>query len=216
MTLSLSTHRWTGWRLFGAIALAILAMSALILALTPDLAQGVRAVIRATARTSFTLFLLAFVASALAVLRPSPFTRSLVRERRYIGLAFAFSHFVHAVAIATYGHLAPEFWPGRTGLTNVPGTIGYVFILLLAATSFEKPARLIGPRNWKRLHLAGMWVIAAVFALSYVKRVPLNAWYLLPVAVLAAAVAVRVAGKRAMAARRPKTASRMPVSTDAA
>jgi DMSO/TMAO reductase YedYZ heme-binding membrane subunit len=215
MTLSLSTNRWTGWRLFGAIAAAILAMAALILALTPDLAQGVRVVIRATARTSFTLFLLAFVASALAVLRPSPFTRSLVRERRYIGLAFAFSHLVHAVAIATYGHLSPEFWPGRTGFANVPGTIGYVFILLMAATSFDRPARLIGPKHWKRLHLTGMWVTATIFAYSYFKRVPLNAWYLLPSVVLVIAVAVRVAGKRAMAARR-RAALRTPVSIDLA
>ena len=75
-----------GWSLLWLIGALILAMSALILALNPDTTEAVRSVIRATARSSFALFLIAFVASSLATLVPNDFTRGLMRERRYIGL----------------------------------------------------------------------------------------------------------------------------------
>lgn len=77
---------YEGRSLFGLLCLLILVMTALILALNPDVVEGLRSAIRATARTSFALFLAAFTASAFAVLVPSPFSRTLVRERRFIGL----------------------------------------------------------------------------------------------------------------------------------
>ncbi|MEH6419877.1 ferric reductase-like transmembrane domain-containing protein [Pseudomonas sp. CGJS7] len=192
----------TGWSLFGAIAVAILAMVGLILCANADWTEALRSAIRATARTSFALFLLAFTASAFVALVPSPVTKALLRERRYIGLAFAFSHLVHAIAIYAYGQLAPEFWPSRTGLANVPGSIGYAFIVLMAATSFDGAVRRLGPRAWKRLHTTGMWVIAAIFAYSYFKRIPMSPAYAVPFAILLSAVAIRWVGKLAQANKR--------------
>lgn len=80
-----------GWRLFGVSSALVVVMSAAAIALQPDLIEGLRSAIRATARTSFVLFLMAFTASAFAVLVPSPLSKALVRERRFVGLAFAFS-----------------------------------------------------------------------------------------------------------------------------
>ncbi|CAD5109532.1 ferric reductase-like transmembrane domain-containing protein [Zestomonas carbonaria] len=204
------TNHLGGWRLFSLLAVSILAMAALILAFAPDSVEGTRSVIRATARTSFALFFTAFTASAFAVLVPSPFSRSLLRERRIIGLSFAFSHFVHAIAIFAYGQLAPEFWPNRTALGNLPGSIGYAFILLLTLTSFKGPARLLGAKAWKRLHVTGMWVIAAIFTYSYFKRIPTNLLYAIPFGIVVAAVAVRLVGKLALAARRNQRAPANP------
>ncbi|MBV7483109.1 ferric reductase-like transmembrane domain-containing protein [Bordetella sp. BOR01] len=195
-----------GWQLFGLIALAVLAFTLGAMQLYPDQADSVRSAIRVTARTSFVLFLTAFVASALAVLIPSGFTRGLVRQRRYIGLGFAFSHLVHAIVIYTYGQLNLEFWPGRSWIANTPGTIGYVFIILMALTSFQGPARLIGPAAWKRLHTTGMWVIAAVFCYSYFMRIPMDAVYAIPYGILFAAVVVRLLGKQAQAVKRRQAA----------
>jgi DMSO/TMAO reductase YedYZ heme-binding membrane subunit len=174
----------------------------MILIINPDLTEGVRSAIRATARSSFALFLLAFTASAFAVLVPSPLSKSLVRERRFIGLAFAFSHLIHAVLIYWYGQLNTEFWPGRTALGNVPGTVGYVFVLLLALTSFKSTTRLIGATAWKRLHTTGMWVLAAIFAYSNFKRIPMSDWYVLPFGLICAATAIRLMGKLAQANKR--------------
>lgn len=183
-----------GWRLFWLLSLTVLLMSATILALAPDLVDGLRQVIRATARSSLALFLLTFAASSLAVLLPSPSTRALVSERRYLGLAFAASHLVHAVAIYAYARVAPElFFNGRTLANSLPGSLGYLMILLLAITSFRAPARLLGPRAWKALHRTGVWAIWLVFMLALAKRVPMSPWYLLPLGITAATALLRLA-----------------------
>jgi DMSO/TMAO reductase YedYZ heme-binding membrane subunit len=194
--------RYEGWSLFGLLCLLILVMTALILALNPDVIEGLRSAIRATARTSFALFLAAFTASAFAVLIPSPFSRTLVRERRFIGLAFAFSHLLHAILIYKYGQLNTEFWPGRSTLTNLPGTLGYLFILLMTLTSFKTTTRLIGRKTWKALHVSGMWVLAVVFTYSNFKRIPLSAWYVLPFGIMFSAIAIRLVGKLARKTKR--------------
>ncbi len=154
MTVPTSQSAWHGWRLFAVLAVAVLCMTALVLALQAQPVEGLRSAIRATARSSFALFLAAFLASSLATLVPGPGTRALLRERRYLGLAFAFSHAVHALLILAYWKLFPEtFWSGRSVAANIPGSIGYLFILLLTLTSFRTPARLLGPRAWKALRL---------------------------------------------------------------
>ncbi|MFC6336685.1 hypothetical protein GIR22_16780 [Pseudomonas sp. CCM 7891] len=204
------TPTFKGWQLFSLLALLILVMSALAVALQPDLIEGLRSAVRATARSSFALFLAAFTASAFVVLVPSSFSKALVRERRFIGLAFAFSHFVHAVLIYAYGQLNTEFWPVRTVIDNTPGTVAYVFILLMALTSFKGPAHLLGAKAWKVLHTTGMWIIVAVFAYANFKRIPMNAWYVLPFGITCAAIAIRLVGKLAQANKRSQI--RQPLS----
>jgi DMSO/TMAO reductase YedYZ heme-binding membrane subunit len=202
MKSSASTVYLHGWRLFMIIALVVVAAAALALMTGMDSIDGTRRVIRMTARTSFLLFLAAFTASAFAFLLPSPMTRGLLRERRIVGLSFAFSHLVHAVAIYALGQLNPEFWPGRATFNNLPGTIGYLFILALAFTSYRPLARSMGSAAWRRLHTTGMWVIAAVFAYSYLKRVPVNFWYAVPSALLLTAIAIRLIAKQAQVLKR--------------
>ncbi|WP_064748569.1 ferric reductase-like transmembrane domain-containing protein [Lysobacter antibioticus] len=191
-----------GWPLFWLLAALVLLMSATLLAAHADPVAGVRAVIRATARSSVALFLSVFVASSLTTLVPNGLTRALLRERRYLGLAFAFSHLVHAIAIVRLGQLDPSFWLGRSALTNLPGGLGYAFIVLLSATSFHALAQRMGAQAWKRLHTAGVWVIALIFALSYFKRIPTDPLYALPFALMCAAVAVRAVGKWAQSEKR--------------
>jgi DMSO/TMAO reductase YedYZ heme-binding membrane subunit len=187
-----------GWMLFGLLAGFVLALSAAILAIHPDRVEATRLVIRVTAYTSFVPFLAAFLASSVVTLAPNGFTRWLLRERRYLGLSFAFSHLVHLAAIVSYGVMNPQFWPSRSVLANTPGTIGYVFIALLAATSFRFFARRMSAMAWKRLHTAGVWVVALVYALSFLKRIPtISVLYVIPFSILSVAIIVRVVGKRA-------------------
>lgn len=217
MTATRPGFRLQGWPLFFLLAVLVSLMSAALLAAHADPVAGVRAVIRATARSSFVLFLSVFVASSLVSLVPNELTRALLRERRYLGLAFAFSHLVHAIAIVRLGQLDPSFWPGRSALTNLPGSLGYIFIVLLSATSFHVLAKRMSAQAWKRLHTAGVWVIASIFALSYFKRIPINALYALPFALLCAAAAVRAVGKWAQADKRRLARQRRapsPVSTN--
>jgi sulfoxide reductase heme-binding subunit YedZ len=202
-------QRLTGWRLFLLLALVLCATAAAAFLLGPDAVEGSRRTIRATARTSFALFLAAFTASSFATLLPGDFSRALVKERRVVGLSFAFSHLLHAFAIYAYGQLDPAFWPGRSALTNMPGSLGYAFILL-AVTSYRPLARRMGPTAWHRLHVAGMWIIASIFAYSYFKRVPVDFWYAVPSALLFTAVVIRLIAKRAQAIKRGARAASNP------
>lgn len=97
----------SGWKLFAALAGLTLAMTAIVLASQPD-PDGLRSAIRATARSSFALFLLAFLASSLVTLLPGTASRRILQERRYLGLAFAFSHTVHGVLIYRYAQQFPS------------------------------------------------------------------------------------------------------------
>jgi methionine sulfoxide reductase heme-binding subunit len=192
----------TRWPLFGLLAVVALLITATAYALAPDPVQSLQFAVRASARTSLVLFLTAFTASSLVKFFPSPLTKALVRERRYIGLSFAFSHLLHAIALIAYVKVAPEaFWVGRTPATNIPGYIGYLMILLLSVTSFKAPARLIGPANWKRLHRTGVWLIAIIFAGSYFTRVHLHADYVVPGVIVVAAMLLRVAARFASVRR---------------
>lgn len=194
-----STHRmFEGWSLLGSVILLVTAISIAVLASDADLAVAAHRVVRVTAWTSFALFMLAFTASAAATLFPGGLSHWQVRNRRYLGLGFAFSHLLHALAIIAYVRLAPElFWLDRTPASNIPGLIGYVFIALMAFTSFDATARLVGPRAWKLIHGVGIWVIWLDFVAASAKRVPENLGYAVPVSIGLAAVALRlIAAKR--------------------
>ncbi|MFJ4349760.1 ferric reductase-like transmembrane domain-containing protein [Pseudomonas sp. NPDC089428] len=188
----------SGWKLFAALAGLTLLMTAVVLLSSAPGADSLRSAIRATARSSFALFLLAFLASSAATLLPGSGSRRLLRERRYLGLAFAFSHTVHGLLIYRYAQQFPElFWAGRTATSSLPGSVGYLFLLLLTLTSFKAPMRLLGGRAWKALHSTGMWVLAAVFCLSFYKRIPLGSWYPLAFALMFSAIALKLTAKLA-------------------
>ncbi|AGI23117.1 ferric reductase-like transmembrane domain-containing protein [Pseudomonas sp. MT3] len=203
MNRPVETASLQGWRLFSLLSLLVLIVTALALWAQPQWVEALRSSIRVTARTSFALFLATFLASSLAALVPSAFTRGLLRERRFLGLAFAFSHAVHAVLILLYVKFFPEtFWHGRSAAANIPGSIGYLFIILLTITSFPAAVKLLGFRLWKGLHSTGTWVIAGVFLLSFYKRLPMGSWYPLGFGLIFSALAFKLIAKLAGRLRR--------------
>ena len=84
------------------LTLTLIALSVWIAGMRQFEVDGVRMVIRFTARTSLLFFCLAFSAAALARLWPNAWTRWQRRNRRYLGVTFAASHGIHAVAIAAF------------------------------------------------------------------------------------------------------------------
>jgi DMSO/TMAO reductase YedYZ heme-binding membrane subunit len=190
--------KWTeGWRLFWLLSLALAAMALALLVAAGGGTEAWRLVIRATARTSLLLFLAAFVASAAARLWPGAATHWLRRNRRQLGLAFAMSHLIHALAIVTLYRTDPgTFWTLTNPATIINGSAGYLFIVLLAATSFDRVVRAIGPKAWGWLHWLGVWFVAISFIVSNGKRLPVSTWYALPVALVIGAIALRLAARR--------------------
>ena len=192
------THRsfgraWLqGWPLLGTLAAGLLLMAVAVLVLGPD-TQGFRQLIRVTARSSLVLFLLAFTASAAARRWPSGFTRWQVANRRQIGLGFAVSHAIHAAAIAGFAWIDPSAFDAATSPSNfVTGGLAYVFIILMAITSFDGAVRWLGAKRWRLLHLAGLYFLWISFLITFGKRIPVSGGYVLPVAVLLLALALRL------------------------
>jgi sulfoxide reductase heme-binding subunit YedZ len=202
---NMPTHRswFEGWRLFALLALTLLALSIWIAGMRGFEVEGVRMVIRFTARTSLLLFCLAFSAAALARLWPNAATRWLRRNRRYVGVSFAASHAIHAAAILAFAVMDPAGYAAATSLASyIFGGIGYAFIIALTATSFDRTAAAIGARAWRSLHLAGGYYLLFQFMVSFGKRIPDMPLYALFLVPLIAAFALRML---AMAPRAQET-----------
>lgn len=182
-----------GWRLLGVLSLILVALSLWIASMRQFEVEGVRMVIRFTARSSLLLFCLAFSAAALARLWPNAWTRWQRRNRRYLGLSFAASHAIHAVAILAFAKMDPAgFAEATSAASYVFGGIGYAVIIAMSATSFDRTAALLGPQAWRVLHLGGGYYLWFQFMVSFGKRVPampLYAAFLIP---LLAVVALRL------------------------
>jgi sulfoxide reductase heme-binding subunit YedZ len=198
-----------GWRLVGTLSLLLGAMSLYLMASHGWDIEGVRLAIRATARTSLVLFALAFTASAMVELLPSSATRWQRRNRRYLGVSFAVSHFIHLGAILALAAMDRALFWKLTNLTTIvlAGT-AYLFIAAMAATSFDRAVAWMGAGRWRLLHLIGGWYIWISFAVAVGKRVPFDSFYW-PMAVLVlAAGAVRLVammrrGRRQVAVSAP-------------
>ena len=188
-----------GWRLFGALTLVLVALSVWIAGMRQFEVEGVRMVIRFTARTSLLFFCLAFSAAALARLYPNAFTRWQRRNRRQLGVTFAASHALHAFAIIAFALQDPIGYAAATSpATYVFGGIGYALIIAMTATSFDRTAAALGPRAWRALHLVGGYYLLLQFTVSFGRRIPESPLYALALVPLLAVFTVRMV---AMASR---------------
>lgn len=186
---------FAGWQLVGIVSAVLWAMTVAVVTAYSFEVDGVRASIRATARASFFLFCLAFTAGALYRLRPNAATRWLRQNRRYLGVSFAVSHLLHALAIVAFALMDPVlFQQGRTVASYVLGGLGYAVILAMAATSFDTTAAWMGLRAWKWLHRTGGYYIWTVFMLSFGLRSVQDSSYRLFVVALLSVLAIRFFG----------------------
>jgi DMSO/TMAO reductase YedYZ heme-binding membrane subunit len=195
-----SRARFEGWPLVAWSALALGATCALLLGIEGAGEEGLRTVIRATARTSLVLFLGAFVASSLRRLWRSELSAWLLRNRRQVGVSFAVSHALHLGAILALAARFPAtFEPGA--VTVVGGGLGYVLIAAMVATSSDAAVRRLGARRWKLLHRVGLWWLFLIFASNYLAAPFVDPRYAPAGLAVLAALGIRIAaawkGRRA-------------------
>ena len=81
-------------------------------------AASIKTGIDATGRSSLLLFSIAFTASSLQSLWRTPLTIWILRNRRWIGLSFAASHFVHLALILAISLCFPEPFLSDQPLTD--------------------------------------------------------------------------------------------------
>jgi hypothetical protein len=156
--------RFGGPRLVGLLSLGLLLMSAAIFGVNGTGEDGMRALVRATARTSAVLLLLAYVASSLRASIDAAATRWLLYNRRYVGVSLAVSHTIHMAAIAGLT-VATGLDPNPT--TAVLGGLGYLLLLAMAATSTHRAVAWLGPVWWNRLHRTGIHYVWVIFVVTF-------------------------------------------------
>lgn len=186
-----------GWPIVGWSTLVIAALCGFALVVLGPGEQGWRAVIRLTAKTSLALFTAAFIASSVRRLWPTPATKWMLANRRYLGVSFAASHAIHLLGIIVLLRLVPDF--AIAPATVIGGGLAYVFLAAMTATSFDRTAAWLGPRKWHLLHRTGMYYCWFIFFLSYAPRAAIESILYLPfVIVLLGSLAVRIAAYRAV------------------
>lgn len=126
--------------------------------------EGVRLGIRATARTTAPPFAVVFCTAALRRRWPGSTTNWLMRNRRFLGLTAAVSHGYHLIFILALYAMGEG--DDTSIVTLVGGGWGFVLLAALAATSNDASQRSL-QRNWRRLHLLGVWTVWIIFAVSY-------------------------------------------------
>jgi len=153
------------WPVVVAVAVALFVMNAGLKTDGEDFERWQLAS-RWTARAGFPFFLTAFVASSLVVLKPGQISRTLMKNRKWWGLAFAAAHTVHLFALLNFIKASPQ---EMNLLGLMPGFALYGVIYAMAATSWPWAYRALG-RNWKRLHKTGMYLIWGVFTAAYIGK----------------------------------------------
>lgn len=149
--------------------------------------------LRVSARLAFVIYILVFVCRPLRQIMPIPLTHALFRNRRYIGISFAAVMTVHLALISWLLLFVVD--EGRSLTSLMPGIVTYMLITLMLVTSFDAPARALGPKNWRRLHKTGLYWIGTIFAVALVPDVidyPSDPVYLAIGALMILAVMIRV------------------------
>lgn len=195
--VSPGTRRTTG--IVVALCAAAAAGSSVIIAISvagyPVPTEGWRHAARYTARFSFVIFLGVFVARPWHQLWPSNTTRWAVLHRRALGLAFATAHFIHFYALTRF-QLTSGQMPNLGAAQLIGGVGAYLWLAAMAVTSNDASVRVLGPRNWERLHTAGIYWIWFMFLEIYVIRIAAGTLFFVPFSIAAiAALSLRVAAR---------------------
>ena len=161
-----------GWRITTLVTCLIVVGLLFNFGLAGWNAPAITHAIDATGRSSLILFAIAFTASSVESLWSSSLSRWSLRNRRWIGLSFASSHFIHLGLIISMTVFFPDpFVRDQSMAQWVFGGLAYGFVLLMALTPTDRDQHWMGMKNWKRLHFVGSHWIWVLFLLTYVKHV---------------------------------------------
>lgn len=185
--------RLEGWKITGLVSISLAFVLIAVSTWHGLSEEGVRAVLRSSAGSSVILFLLAFSASSLHWFVHKNWTAWLLRNRRYVGVSFAVSHFYHLLALIALALWFPHpFLDKLSWITVLGGGLVYLFIAAMSATSFDRARQWLGIKWWKRLHTVGSYYIWLIFAQSYFPRAIKEVFYVPVAAALIIVMLLRI------------------------
>lgn len=153
-----------GWRLFWLIAIPMcIVMVFETLQVDTRTAAGVSEMIGFSVRVSVPFIFLVVAISALQKLFPGPVPLYLLRNRKYVGLCFAVAMawqglFIAIMSIYFRDYYYDEVYYFRDELE---GSSGYLFLTAMVATSFQFTRRYLSQKQWRLLHLSGLYFLWA-------------------------------------------------------
>lgn len=152
------------WGLFWMIS-APISLLVMLEMLATDLSsgEGVSHMIGYAVRWAVPLIFIVIGASSLRIVFPSPFSNWLARNRKYLGLCFAVAMFWQGLFIFIVSVLHREYYFSDIYYfrDELEGTIGYLFLAAMTATSFAFGRRLVNPTQWKIIHKCGVYFLWA-------------------------------------------------------
>lgn len=153
-----------GWRLFWLITGPVSIVMLIAMART-ELSSGpaVSAMIQLSVRCAVPWLYLAFAASSVQVLFPGAFSLWLMRNRKYLGLCFAAAMAWQGLFILWMVTVYRDYYVSEVYVLRdaIEGTIGYIFLFAMTATSFMPVRKHMKFRMWHLLHKSGMYFLWA-------------------------------------------------------
>ena len=158
------------WPLFYLVAgLTFVAICVGLVVIGVSTPEATVSMIRLSVQLASPWIFFAFVARPLVQLYPGSFSKWLLRNRRYIGLSFAAGFAWQAVFIAVLLALYPDYyWQVLHNTADlILRMLSYLLLLALTVTSFFPVRRAMRPKDWRVLHLVGVWYFWAAIWVSY-------------------------------------------------
>jgi DMSO/TMAO reductase YedYZ heme-binding membrane subunit len=153
-----------GWRLFWLVSIPM-SIFMIIAMMGADMSTGpgVSTMIQFSVRWAVPLIFLVVAASSVQILFPGPFPRWWVQNRKYIGLCFAVAMSWQGLFIFIMSYFFREYYYAEVYLLRdeLEGTIGYIFLFAMVATSFQFGRKHLTPTQWKLLHRSAMYFLWA-------------------------------------------------------
>ena len=160
--------RFQGWAITGWAAVLMGAVIAAAVGFEASSRDAAREVVVWSTRFGAIVLSAVFAARPLRQLVSGGATRWLLRNRRYLGVAFAVMHFTHLGGLIFLGLMHPSYYEeGVDAVTLYGGGAVYVLLFAMTLTSFERTAAWLSRSAWQRLHRVGSWGLWGVMTLSY-------------------------------------------------
>jgi len=153
-----------GWPLFWLVS-APMSLIMVIAMMGRDMTnpEDVSHMIGFSVRWAVPFIFLVVATSSLQKLFPGPVPAWLLRNRKYFGLCFAVAMgwqalFIFMMTNTHRGYYHEEIFFLRDELE---GSTGYLFLAAMVVTSFTFGRKLLTPKQWRLVHLSGLYFLFA-------------------------------------------------------
>lgn len=153
-------YTWLAVSIVVAAAAAVVAFES-----APSTRPPVVHALIATGQLALLIFMIPLFARPLRTLFRTPFTALLMRIRRNAGVAYGGVQLVHLVLVASMFVSLPDP-PTETAMVIVGGA-GLLLAMMMLWTSFDRPARAVGPVVWRHIHRAGFHIFMFIYLYDF-------------------------------------------------